>query len=144
MHTKTQSTLKGVSVAIAEASLGGGSATQYILQQSKQGNPSPIIQNSFRVHSPLPILISSPLAKESPQFPLPPRAAAFIFFKVVNCNSRAKSTINFYSCLNSLIFCTLLFVLSSSPRHTAFIFHLYLAFAQFSSFSANTYPLHIM
>lgn len=85
MHTKPQSTLKGVSaiaeaIAVAEASLGGGSATQYILQQSKQGNPSPTIQKSFKVHSPLPILISSPLAKESPQFPLPPRAAAFIFF----------------------------------------------------------------
>jgi len=32
--------------------------------------------NSFRGHSPLPILISLPLANESPQFPLPSRAAA--------------------------------------------------------------------
>lgn len=60
------------------------------------GNPSPTTHNSSRAHSPLPILISLPLAKESPQFPLPPRAAAF-FFQVVNYNSRAKSTVNFYS-----------------------------------------------
>lgn len=138
MHTKTQSTLKGVSVGIAEASLGGGSAAQCILQQPQQGNPSPIKQNSFRGHSPLPILISLPLAKESPQFPLPPKSCStFFFFEVVNYNSRAKSTINFNSYLNNLMFCTVLFLLSSSPRHTAFVFLLYLALPQFSSFSAN-------
>lgn len=48
-------------------------STGYVLQQPQQGNPSP---TSFRAHSSLPILISRPLAKESPQFPLPPRAAA--------------------------------------------------------------------
>lgn len=117
MHTKTQSTLKGVSVGIAEASLGGGSAIQYLLQQPQQGNPSPIKQNSFRVRSPLAILISLPLAKESPQFPLPPKSCIF-FFKVVNYNSRAKSTTNFYSYLTNLIFCTLLFLLSSSTTYS--------------------------
>lgn len=105
--------------------------------------PSPIKQNSSRVHSPLTILISLPLAKGSPQFPLPPRAAAFIFPKVVNYNSRAKSTISFFSYVNNLIPWTLLFLLSSSPRHTAFIFLPYLAFTFLPSFSANTYPLHI-
>lgn len=70
------------------------SPAQHKLQH--QGNPSPA-HNSSRAHSPLPILISLPLAKESPQFPLPPSAAAFIFFQVVNYNSRAKSTVNFYS-----------------------------------------------
>lgn len=70
------------------------SPAQHKLQH--QGNPSPTTHNSSRAHSPLPILISLPLAKESPQFPLPPRAAAF-FFQVVNYNSRAKSTVNFHS-----------------------------------------------
>lgn len=53
------------------------SPAQHKLQH--QGNPSPTTHNSSRAHSPLPILISLPLAKESPQFPLPPRAAAFFF-----------------------------------------------------------------
>lgn len=46
--------------------------------------PSPIKQNSSRVHPPLTTLISLPLAKGSPQFPLPLKGAAFIFSKVVN------------------------------------------------------------
>lgn len=72
------------------------------------GQPCPHQAEQLQSSSPLAILISLPLAKESPQFPLPPQEPRFFFFlKVVNYNSRAKSTTNFYSYLNNLIFCTL-------------------------------------
>lgn len=88
LQTQRQSSLEGVGVGRADPQHSTNCSTRATL-------PPP--HNSSRVHSPLPILISLPLAKESPQFPLPPRAAAFIFFQVVNYNSRAKSTVNFYS-----------------------------------------------
>lgn len=88
LQTHSQSPLEGVGVGRADPEHSTNYSTRATL-------PPP--HNSSRAHSPLPILISLPLAKVSPQVPLPPRAAAFIFFQVVNYNSRAKSTVNFYS-----------------------------------------------
>lgn len=133
LQTQNQSPVEGVGVGRADSQHSTNCSTRTTL---------PPAHTSSRAHSPLPILISLPLAKESPQFPLPPRAAAFIFFQVVNYNSRAKSTVNFYSLPNNLIFCKFLFLLSSSPRITAFTFLLRVFTPVFQFFSKHVAFTH--